>query len=94
MWKTLWCFSSWEIYALRLSLVNSREEVIERDIILHFMQNYKYIYTNAAGGLHQKSIFLKFIYFENRAVIINLVARVRVSPFPVSLDKGNTHSGN
>ncbi|XP_073259448.1 Fanconi anemia group C protein-like [Porites lutea] len=29
MWKTLWCFSSWEIYALHLSLVNSREEVLE-----------------------------------------------------------------
>ena len=61
---------------------------------LHFMQNYKYIYTNAVGGLNHKSIFLIFIYFENRAVIINLVSRVRVSPFPVPLDKGNTHSGN
>ena len=90
----MWCFSSWEIYALHLSLVNSREEVIERDIILHFMQNYKYIYTNAAGGLHHINIFLIFIYFKNRVVIINLVPRVRVSPFPVSLDKGNTHSGN
>ena len=48
------------------------------------MQNYKYIYTNAAGGLHHKSIFLIFIYFENRVVIINLVPRVRVSPFRVS----------
>ena len=45
------------------------------------MQNYKYIYTYAAGGLHHKSIFLIFIYFENRAVIINLVPRVHVSPF-------------
>ena len=47
-----------------------------------------------AGGLNHKSIFLIFIYFKNRAVIINLVPRVRVSLFPVPLDKGNTHSGN